>query len=397
MKVSGIISTLLLIAGSLFKIYHWPGAGVILTLGFFILCFLFLPSANYTMLKEGKDRRFVLLFLVAFLGSSGFFLGILFKIQHWSGTAVLLTAGSGLLCVIFFPLLLQYLLRKAKSIREKLIYSLGVISGMLFFLGMLFKLLHWSGAGIIQMAAAICITFLFIPLFSYLRFASSKYVKPGFIYIIAGISWFFMFGLLVSTGDFGNILQSFNIADRNIQNQIGILEQQNNSIYALPVDSGMGKKLQEVKILSDELFDYIQHLKIEIIQTKNEKNHLAVYAGNHINVSAISGNTNTCEPYLIMIGGENPGRATELKNKIISIRNELLNLANNDKTTSQRLSSCLSVDLPRDKPEWVDSWEMYYFESTTIIGCLDILSTFQRNLRLAENTVINYLVKHAKA
>ena len=397
MKVSGIISIVLLIAGSLFKIYHWPGAGIILTLGFFILCGLFLPSANYTMLKEGKDRRLVLLFLAAFLGSSGFFLGILFKIQHWPGAPVILTAGAGLLCVIFFPLLLRYLFRKAKTVREKLIYSLGVASGIFFFLGLLFKLQHWSGAGIIQMAGAICIAFLFIPLFSYLRYATSKYIEPGFIYIIAGISWFFMFGLLVSSGNFGNILQSFNADDRNIQNQIGMLEQQNNSIYASPVDSGTVQKLQKVNMLSDELYQYIQQLKIEIIQRLKDPNHSAVNAGNHINVAEISENTNTYAPFLVMIGNESPGKASDLKNKIINTRYELLILADNNKTLAQQLSSCLSVDLPKDKPAWADSWEKYYFEHTTVIGCLDILSSFQRNLRLAENEVINYLVKHTKA
>src|SRR3989304_5524239 len=106
MKVSGIISTSLLMFGSLFKIYHWPGASVMITLGFLILCLLFLPSANYVMHKEKKDKSLMLLFISAFLGSFGFFLGILFKVQHWPGAGLMLTIGIGLLWVGFLPALL---------------------------------------------------------------------------------------------------------------------------------------------------------------------------------------------------------------------------------------------------------------------------------------------------
>jgi hypothetical protein len=394
LKVTGIISTLLLIFGSLFKIYHWPGASIIITSGFFILCFMFLPSANYTMLKEGKDKRLILLFLSAFLGGSGFFLGILFKIQHWQGTSVLLTAGTVLLSLVFFPLLLRFLFRKSDSTREKVIYTIGVVSGMLFFIGMLFKLLHWPAAGIIQMTAAICIAFLFVPLFSHLRYASSKYIEPGFIYIIGGISWFFMFVLLVSLWGYGSLLQTFNSTDQNIQNQIGLLENENESVYSLPVDSGTNEKLQKAKFISNELNDYIRNLKIEIIRAMDERNQSSVYDGNKIDVTKIEENTNTNKPYVIMTGLKSPGKAAELKTKLISTRNEFLNLTNNDETITQLVGLCLNTDLPEGAPEWIQSWEMLYFEHTTVIGCLDVLSCFQRNLRVAENEVINYLVKH---
>jgi hypothetical protein len=90
-------------------------------------------------------------------------------------------------------------------------------------------------------------------------------------------------------------------------------------------------------------------------------------------------------------------KATELKNKLISTRNELLNLVDKDEIITQLIVTCLSTDLPESAPEWIQSWEVLYFERTTTIGCLDILSSFQRNLRIAENEVINYLVKHTKA
>jgi hypothetical protein len=397
MKVSGIISTLLLIFGTFTKFYYWPGANVIITLGFLFLCFLFLPSANYTMLKEGKDKRLILLFLSAFIGSSCFFLGILFKIQYLAGQAILLIGGTGLLCLVFFPILLRFLLKKAESTREKIIYSIGVVSGVFYFIGMLFRLLHWPGAGIILPATAFCVAFLFIPFFSHLKYAASKHIEPGFIYVIAGISWFFMFGLLFSLSGYGDLLKTFNSTDQNIQNQISLLEKKNKTFYSSPVDSVIYERLQKVKLIADELNSYIQNFKIEIIRTMDEQNYSVVYGGYKNNVYRIDSNTNTPEPYLSMIGEKSLGKATELKNNLISTRNELLNLVDNDEIITQLIVTCLNTDLPESAPEWIQSWEMLYFEHTTAIGCLDILSSFQRNLRIAENEVINYLFKHTKA
>ncbi len=39
MKISGMIAPILLAFGSLFKIQHWPGAGVLFVSGFFLLSF----------------------------------------------------------------------------------------------------------------------------------------------------------------------------------------------------------------------------------------------------------------------------------------------------------------------------------------------------------------------
>ena len=191
MKVSGIISTILLMVGSLFKIQHWPGAGAMLTLGFFILCFLFLPSANYIMHKQKKDRSLILLFLSVFLGSFGYFLGILFKVQHWPGGAPLLTIGIGLLCLLFFPLLLRYLVKKTESGYEKAVYTIGVLSGMVYMIGFLFKMMHWPIASLLLLIGSIGVAVIFIPLYTVFKYKKAKSIEASYIYIIAAVTWFF--------------------------------------------------------------------------------------------------------------------------------------------------------------------------------------------------------------
>ena len=54
---------------ALFKIMHWPGAGIMLTLGAFILAFVFMPSALTVLWKETHSRKRLFLYISAFVAS----------------------------------------------------------------------------------------------------------------------------------------------------------------------------------------------------------------------------------------------------------------------------------------------------------------------------------------
>src|SRR5674476_606219 len=106
MKISGVAGTILFGFAAMFKIQHWPGAGIMMTLGALILVFVFLPSALSVLWKETHNRKKLFMFISAFLTGACFIVGTLFKIQHWPGAGYILTLGtlSGLL--LFIPSLL---------------------------------------------------------------------------------------------------------------------------------------------------------------------------------------------------------------------------------------------------------------------------------------------------
>ncbi|NMC38741.1 MAG: hypothetical protein GYA41_10500 [Bacteroidales bacterium] len=57
--ILGLVTTLVVFLGILFKMLHWPGAGILLTLGIFLLVFVFLPVAliNNYKASEKKGNR----------------------------------------------------------------------------------------------------------------------------------------------------------------------------------------------------------------------------------------------------------------------------------------------------------------------------------------------------
>lgn len=392
MKLSGIISTILLIVGTLFKIEHWPGGSIALALGFTALCLVFLPSSIYIMHRENKHRGTVLLYLTAFLGSASYFCGILFKVQHWPGANVLMTVGSLVLGFLFLPFLWNYLLKRAETGREKFVYSVGVVCAMLGFVGFLFKFMHWPGASLILFIDALLLAAVFIPFYTWVKYSKSAHTENSFIYAIAAVSWLSLTFLLLSLTTSKNIFEGFFTTQEKIAYQSNILKQKNESEYLEFTQAKNREALEKVKALTDDLDGYIQKLKMDILQQLEDVNSQAVQPDGVINIARIEDNTSTQATYLVMIGENGGGKASELKTKLDKTRTDFKELVNQDETMSKLIDACLGTGLPEGAPEWAGSWENLYFDHTSVMGCIEILTALQRNLHIAENEVISYLL-----
>ncbi|HPV55836.1 MAG TPA: hypothetical protein PKW61_01805, partial [Tenuifilaceae bacterium] len=89
MKIAGNVSLALLALATLMKILHLPGASILLLLGFVILGLVFFPSALYTNYRDLEGRKSLALHLSIFIGGLLFMFGVLFKVLHWPGAGIL--------------------------------------------------------------------------------------------------------------------------------------------------------------------------------------------------------------------------------------------------------------------------------------------------------------------
>ena len=114
--ISGIILINIQLAGIIFKINHWPGAGILLSISIVLMVFLFFPVALVTSYKQHKDKSQLHLYIIAYFTIVFDLLGMLFKIQHWPGASILLIIGLPLPFVLFLPFYVRYHNKtKAKS------------------------------------------------------------------------------------------------------------------------------------------------------------------------------------------------------------------------------------------------------------------------------------------
>lgn len=125
--ISGIISVNLMMFGSLFKMMHWPFAGIMLVSAVFIFCFFFLPSALISSYRSKSNQKLKVLSAVTFIVFFAGVISILFKIQHWPYGSELLLITLPLPFILFMPVYF-YETRKEKNNAN----SLAVMMGLTF-------------------------------------------------------------------------------------------------------------------------------------------------------------------------------------------------------------------------------------------------------------------------
>jgi hypothetical protein len=112
--ILGLAATILVFLGIFFKIQHWPGTGYLFFIGLSTLVLVFLPVALWSnYISEGKKEN-VLLYIVTYLTCLIVFTAMLFKIQHWSGAGILLIVSVPFPFAVFLPLFL-YVTGKNKN------------------------------------------------------------------------------------------------------------------------------------------------------------------------------------------------------------------------------------------------------------------------------------------
>jgi len=186
MKISGITGTILFGFAALFKIQHWPGAGIMMTLGAVILAFIFLPSALGVLWKETRSRNKLFLFLSAFFAGIFFILGTLFKVQHWpmAGTLLNLAALSGILC--FLPALMINRFRDQENRSKRPVYLLGSFGIVFFAAGLLAKLQHWPMATLLMGSGLTILCIMVFPWYTWLTWKDEEHISSTFLFMVIG-------------------------------------------------------------------------------------------------------------------------------------------------------------------------------------------------------------------
>ncbi|MFO7620759.1 MAG: hypothetical protein R6W81_05770 [Bacteroidales bacterium] len=184
MKISGVAGTIMLSLSALLKILHIPPAGALLTLGAITLALLFLPSALVVLWKETHNTRKLFLFIITFLAGSSWIVGILFKIQHWPGAALLITLSLATVLLLLIPILLISKLREKENPEKIPVYATGTFGLVLYFAGFLFRINHWPLAGLLMSAGALIIFLVVFPWYVWLTWREEKNITVKFLFMV---------------------------------------------------------------------------------------------------------------------------------------------------------------------------------------------------------------------
>jgi len=196
-------------------------------------------------------------------------------------------------------------------------------------------------------------------------------------------------------------VEAFKLIDNGLTLSIKNYSQKNNLIYEefeasfaqFPEKTGPYRnKALEVKVQSDEIFDYLQGLKIEIIKTA-EGDETEAVKGNEVIIDNVDKIDENNVPSQILIGPNDDQKAFFLRTMIDNYRTFLIEtLEGKNPVAEEALKKSLNTDDGRNKHTGeVEKWPNYNFQALPLVYVITMLSKIQLDVRNAETEVINYL------
>ncbi|MCX6302592.1 MAG: hypothetical protein NTW82_10445 [Bacteroidia bacterium] len=271
MKISGIAGTVLLGFGALFKIQHWPLAGIMTTLGAVALAFIFMPSALGILWKETHNRKRIFLFISASLAGMLFILGTLFKVQHWPGAGIMLSVAVLFGIFLFIPSLLAGKLQDQENKAKRPAYFLGAIGIMCYAAGMLCKIQHWPLAGLLMVLGLIILGCIAFPLYTWFTWKEENHISSRFLYLVIGMLLIIVPGALINLNLQGGYEKGFYPHLEEQQLMYDINSARNNSLLATYHDSLSYPQMEQIHLRTAELVSYINDIQVKMVQESEGK------------------------------------------------------------------------------------------------------------------------------
>ncbi len=203
-----------------------------------------------------------------------------------------------------------------------------------------------------------------------------------------------------------DVLDSFVLVDEGLTKTTQNFAQKNNVYYEAfdqaaaenPVKAGPWQnKALEVKQRAEELHQYIQELKIELIKKTDGDDAEAIH-GDEVHGSLIEGKDNQDKPAQIMIGADEGGKANDLKVAIEEYKDHLLGMVSEE---NESLLASIESSLNTHDHEAADgqmhTWQQTHFAHLPLIAVITLMSKMQSDVRNAESETLNYLYSQIDA
>lgn len=202
-------------------------------------------------------------------------------------------------------------------------------------------------------------------------------------------------------------VEAFKNVDKGLSKTIQNYAAKNSTIYEAfdraaaqnPVKAGPARdKAYMVKQRSDELFDYIQDLKIEIIK-KTEGDDTPAVVGREIVIDEVKRIDQRDVPSEVLIGAHEAGKGNDLKALIDSYREDMIRdvLEGKNPNLEESLRNIFNTDDVTTKEGEKVPWVNDNFQTLPVVAVICILSKMQVDVRNAETDLLNYLYEQIEA
>ncbi|MBA7526565.1 hypothetical protein ES705_18727 [subsurface metagenome] len=287
-------------------------------------------------------------------------------------------------------------LQKAKK-KIKRIAIAGFVAILIISTSTIFRTFNLPFGGSLTFAGWILYIAWFLPLFSFYVFKTKENRTINLLFLIFTLFFLgtiYLYKKISNNMMYGPVI----VTEQKIQNTIEYLSSRNEMIYfninniatENPDKTNQYKNLaNQVNARTNELFNYIQDMKIEIVSHSEgiKEDDLREFG---INIERLKNIEKAGPPSEILIGPHNDGKAFDLKAIIIDYKQFLSGIVRENPTIKELLEKTLSTDDPIGEGESI-TWEHFNFLWLPVGFTITTLSKIQSEIKYAELEVLSYL------
>lgn len=392
MKISGIAGTIMFGFASLFKINHWPLAGTMLTLGAVILAFVFMPSALGVLWKETHNKKKLFLFISSFIGGMCLILGTLFKVQHWPGAGLILSLAALFGIAFFIPALLVSKFQDLENKSKRPVYILGAVGVICYSAGMLSKIQHWPLTSILMPLGLIIIGCIAFPMYTWLTWKEENHISSRFLYMLTGMLLIIVPGTLLNLNLQRTYEKGFYPHLEEQQLMYTIISARNESVLTRYQDSLSYPQMEKIHLRSTELISFIRDIQVKMVHVSDGKpgkpadnpdQIRQTETGPSISYSNLSDPFNTAPVKEFLLPGTSTRQELDALLKDYSVFVSGLSDGKDLQVIADLLvpSNYLLEKLPDDR-------------QVSMMSCLHSLELMKNSLLTVESILLNTLSKH---
>lgn len=199
-------------------------------------------------------------------------MAVVFKIMHWPGAGIMLITGIGSLALIYLPVAYFKLVKNTDDKLLKFLYTASLISFAIDFVGMIFKIMHWPGSGLIMIVGIPLPFILFLP--AYVIYHNKRKLKTD-------LNFFAVLLFMIYLGVFSALLA----INSNMGNYIAYAHSTNNVSQSNTYLSHLiiNKSNSEIKQTAKQLVNQIKEIKLNLIKAIDPENKAAINQDSSIN------------------------------------------------------------------------------------------------------------------
>jgi hypothetical protein len=115
LTIIGLFISFIFVTATLFKLMHWPGGGPLFVVSMTLFSFIFLPLFFIQRMIENRSGLSITTNIFALISTWMMFTGVMFKVMHWPGAGPLMVFG---VLIFICPTLILYTIQQFKAQRK---------------------------------------------------------------------------------------------------------------------------------------------------------------------------------------------------------------------------------------------------------------------------------------